>query len=294
VSVSPLFGVTFEELEGSPKILINQQGVSATRTFKVAWADWQSLAQELIGIWRLLGGATYFVSPISFPGMTNLIVSDVVVEPYQPESPDANPQVSLGAFTNTYKGGAKLTAGYRTRFDQNNNQRPDLPSVPRGTYLTYTADLSAELMTVPGRTFEWVGTSPAEFLADDVNPGILLPTGRFTLMWHRVLQPPWTAIRNARGKVNNATFLSAPTGTVLFLGAQVTRQFQFIDDGGFWQIEYSFSENLKELTTGAKVGWNYLYKDKKVGAEHWCEIRDHDGRNPYLSADFAPLFQFGF
>jgi hypothetical protein len=294
MSLTPLFGIQFEELDGSPRITINQQGVLATRSFKVGWTDWQNFAKELIGIWRIIGAATQFVSPIAFPGLPNLIVSEVHVEPFQPDSPDGNAGVTLGAATNSYAaGGAKVTAQYRTQFDLNNRDRDDLPQVPDGTFLVYSAELAAEVLTIPGRTFEWVGTAPAEMLPDDLNPGILIPSGDFTLDWQRVLQPPWTVIRGTRGKVNSSVFLGAPAGCVLFLGAQVTRQFQFIEDGGFWQVEYRFSENTKELSTGAKVGWNYFYKETPVAGEHWVEVRDQSGRTPYLAADFTPLFSFG-
>lgn len=294
MAVSPA-GINFEELENSPRIAINQQGVNAIRVFKLAWADWQAFARELIGTWRIIGGATQFISPIPFPGLPNLIVWEVSVEPFHPDSPDGNVAVSLGAFTNTYTaGGAKVTAHYKTQFDEDNQDRPDLPPVPKGTYLTYSAELGAEVMTIPGRSFKWVGTAPVEKLPDDLNPGILVPTGAFTLHWQRVLRPPWSAIRATRGKVNSTSFLGAPPGTVLFVGAQVTRQFQFVVDGGFWQVEYKFSENTKELTTGSKVGWNFFYKPEKLGAEHWVEVQSQDDNtNPYLSADFAPLFQFG-
>lgn len=294
MNITPLMGISFEELEGSPRVVINQHGLSATRSFRVAWNDWQAFARELIGTWRIIGNATQFVPPIAFPGLANLIVSELQLEPFDGTGPDGGNNVSLGAFTNTYTaGGARVTAVYRTMYDEQNLDRADLPAVPQGTYLTYASELSAESIVVPGRIFKWLGTSPAERVPDDQAPGILIPTGSHTLSWQRVLRPPWTAIRSLRGKVNSAPFLSAPAGTVLFLGAQATRQFQFVIGGGFWQIEYRFTECTKELTTGSKVGWNFFYKEQKVGNEHWVEIKDLDDRSPYLGGDFSQLFAFG-
>ncbi|HEY2840276.1 MAG TPA: hypothetical protein VGJ26_14060 [Pirellulales bacterium] len=285
--------VPFEELEGSPRIRINEQGTTAIRAFRVAWDDWQDFAHELIGEFSVLGLSTQFVPPIAFPGLPNLIVSDVQVEPFDPGNPNGAGGVSLGAFTNAYPdGGAKVTATYRTMFDELNRSRPDLPNVPDGTFLTYSADLGSERIAVPGRAWLW-SDDPTVRVPDDVNPGLLIPSGVFTLRWQRVPLPPWSQIRQLRGKLNSDTFVSSTPGTVMFLGARVSRRFQFIADGGYWNLEYTFSENTKTLADGAsKVGWNYFFKETAIGGEHWLAIEDQDGAAPYPTGDFLQLFQF--
>lgn len=285
--------VTFEELEGSPRIRINDQGTSAVRTFRVAWDNWQEFVRDLIGTFRAYGLATEFIPPIEFPGLPNLIVSDVQVEPFDPDNPDGSGGVSLGFLTNAYpSGGARITATYRTMTDQFSPSRSDLPPVPNGTYVTYAADLGSERMTVPGRAWLWSGTS-SEHVADDVNPGIMVPSGIYTLRWQRVPAPPWTKIRSLRGKVNAGSFLSAPAGTVMFLGARASRQFQFIEDGGFWNLDYTFAENCKTLSDGGtQVGWNYFYKEQALAGEHWVPITNLEGNPPYQSGNFQQLFQF--
>ena len=93
--------------------------------------------------------------------------------------------------------------------------------------------------------------------------------------------------------MNAAPLLGAAAGDVMFLGARVSRQFQFLDDGGFWRLEYRFAENAKTLSDGAtKVGWNYFFKETALAGEHWVAIEDRDGNPPYASADFLELFQF--
>lgn len=284
--------VAFEELEGSPRIRVNEQGTTAVRTFRVAWSDWQRFATDLVGTYRVLGAATQFVPPIEFPGLPNLIVGDVQVEPFDAGNPDRSSAITLGASTNTYSaGGAKVTATYRTMFDERNRSRPDLPQVPDGTYLTYAADLGSQRTTVPGRAWTWSGSS--ERVSDDINPGILLPSGVFTLRWQRVPFPPWTQIRNLRGKLNAGSFLSAPAGTVMFLGARASRRFQFVEDGGFWNLDYTFSENTKTLSDGSTpVGWNYFYKESALAGEHWVPIVNGESAPPYASGNFLQLFSF--
>ncbi|HEY4309846.1 MAG TPA: hypothetical protein VGN12_10380 [Pirellulales bacterium] len=284
--------VAFEELAGSPRIRVNEQGTSAVRVFRVAWTDWQEFVRALIGTFRVLGLATQFVPPIEFPGLPNLIVTDVQVEPFDPDNPDGATDINLGAFTNTYTGGgAKVTATYRTMFDEFSRPRPDMPGVPDGTYLTYSADLGSERTTVPGRAWIWSGGS--ERVADDISPGLQIPHGTFTLRWQRVPYPPWTQIRALRGKVNGSTFLSAPAGTVMFQGARVSRRFQFVEDGGFWNLDYMFAENTKTLSDSVTpVGWNYFYKEVAAAGEHWVAIENLDGAPPYSAGDFLQLFQF--
>ncbi len=104
--------------------------------------------------------------------------------------------------------------------------------------------------------------------------------------------PPWAAIRALRGKVNSVPFLESPVGTVLFLGVKAVREFQMLQVGGMWRLDYYFSEQTKELNGGGRVGWNYFYKEEAADGEHWTAITDAGGRAPYQAGDFSYLFQF--
>jgi hypothetical protein len=281
----------FEELDGSPRFRTTEAGSVAVRRFLVAWADWPAFARELVGWYRIVGGTFSFVAP-SHVLLGNLIVSELSVEPWPEDRITSGPLGSLTASPNDYPH-ALVTATYRTIYDADNRSRPDLPAVPQGTILTYTADLAAEYLTTPGRTWRWDDPPGNPPVPEDVNPGLLVPSGGYQLHWRRVPSPPWSAIRQLRGKVNDAAFVGAPAGTVLFLGARATREFHFLEDGGFWRMEYAFLESTRTLVSGAQVGWNYFYKELAVAGEHWVAIRDADGRTPYQSADFNLLFAFG-
>lgn len=286
--------ISFEELEGSPRIGIREDGTVAVRTFRVAWNDWPRLAQVLAGSYRRIGGRFQIVEPLAFPGQPNLMVSDIDVEPLLPSTLDGSQVRTPAAGLNRYpSGGARLTATYRTAFDRHSRPRGQMPSVPRGTYLTFRADLGMEYVAMPSRVWRWSAAGDDATLPPDVQPGVALPQGLLELTWHRVPLPPWDAMRQLRGAINATEFLGAPAGTVLFLGARARRVFQFVTDGGFWRITYQFQESVKTLSTGAAVGWNYFYREQAAAGEHWAAIEDQDGNPPYREADFAPLFEFG-
>jgi hypothetical protein len=82
---------------------------------------------------------------------------------------------------------------------------------------------------------------------------------------------------------------------VLFLGAQVTRQYQFTDDSGFWKVQYKFAENVKTLNSGSEAGWNYFYRPTALNGENWVLVGTQDGAHepPYAETDFGGLFEFG-
>ncbi len=283
--------ISYEELAGSPRLRATQEGVSAVRSFRVAWSDWQAFARLLLGTARTVGGVAQLTVGPKFPGFENLLVTELTVEPFDPESPDAQPDLLVERAANTYRGGARVTATYQTLYADYARLRPDLPRVPDSTFLIYRGDLGAETVRTPGRLWRYA-IDDAPPVDDDVNPGLLIPTGNVQLTWLRVPSPPWNAQRTLRGKVNEATFLGAPAGTLLFLGVRAVREFQLLDDDALWRIDYHFAEQTKPLTGGGFGGWNHFYREEADAGEHWLPIADADGNPPYASGDFSALFQF--
>lgn len=283
-------GISFWELEGSPSLHISSRsGMTAVRRFGVAWDDWESFALALIGVHSNVGGSVRQVAPPRFPGISDrLFVSDLKIDPFDGANPDGSQVTTLTSGTNRYPGDnfAVVVATYSMQ----QVGHPDKPDTPDGTYLSYEEDLGAEYLTIPGRTWKWPDGSS---LPDDATAGVLIPKGNFTLAWHRVVRPPWLAIDLLRGCTNNAPFLGRAAGTVLFLGARIKRQFQFIEDDGYWLVEYQFATDAKRLSNGSLAGWNAFYNRKPIAGEHWQTITDQSGNTPYHSAGFATLFQYG-
>ena len=266
--------VSFDELENSPQITVQDGRLAARRTFLIAWDDWPAFVGELYGAHTVVGGVASYTPPAAFPGNSTLLVQEIQVEPFPPDRPLVGTLSSLSSGPTRYPL-ARVTTGYRYR------PTPDSrwPTVPNGTILEYLSDLAAEYATMPGRFWRW-RSHPDQKLPDDIAPGLLIPCEDIHLRWSRVPLPPWGTIRSTRGLVNSGDFLGNAHGTVLFLGAHVRRDFQVIDTG-LWQIDFHFK--VKE------PGWSYAFK-RDAG---WQIIEDETGTTPYEETDFSGLFAFG-
>jgi len=283
--------VQFEEMADSPQIRFHDGRFVATRVFKVDWSDRLSFLVELYGGYRFVGGQFTFTPPATFPGVPQAIVTEVEIDPFPPDRPDGDHVVSLSAPTNAYLH-ALVAATYEIPFDLGNNSRADLPKVPNGTYLTYRADLGADRNSTPGRSWRWnIAGTPA--LAGDRFNGQIVPTEDFTLTWHRVPRPPWSASADLRGKVNGSTFLSHAPQSVLYMGVRTRRDFQVLDSG-LWRLEYHFKVREVKSTVDPSVlyGWNRSFREQADAGEHWLEVIDESGNPTYASGDLEQLFQF--
>lgn len=289
MSFTPL-GVTFHELENSPRVKITQEEMTGTREFLVPWLDAQAFALELMGGWTTIAGYPVYTPPIAFPGFENLLPDEIEMGPLD-ESPDGDASILIGSSTNTYEAGAQVTVSYKTRQDDKNGDKDgeDGPEHDEGTYLAIDTDVGIDYMTTPGRMWKWPDN---KILPPDTSPGILIPTQEVVMTWSKVLIPPWALIRQLRGKINSTKFYNAPAGTVLFSAAKIKRQFQFAQNG-FFEIEYHFIENSKTLNDGTTVvGWNYTWRpDPAPGAERWQTITGPDGNPPYQTGDLNQLFK---
>ncbi len=294
-------GIGFEELEGSPRIRLTQKGMEATRTFKVAWEDWEGFLGELVGYADLVAGALDLATPFAFPGFENLFVDSADVEPFEPGNPRG--PVDMVFATNSYDAGAKVTVNYKTKDDNDDNDKNDKPEVPEGTFLTVSGDLGAEYQTIPGRVWKW--SSDGAKLPADQNPGIVIPTIEWSMSWEKVPLPPWAAIRNCIGKVNKGTFNGAAEGHILFLGGKIQRDFSFQQTEALYKLDYKFGErNISGMAPGAaptdppiEGGWNHFYRSNPApggGIGITVEmVKDDAGKLPYWTTDMQALFKFG-
>jgi len=284
--------VPFEELAGSPRLRIADGKVTAVRRFKVAWGMRVDFAVELLGGYRWIGNSFAYTPPAVMPGVPQAIVREIEIEPF-PEDVSSGPPGTLREEVSSYPY-AIVEATYTIPEHGNDRSRPDLPDVPQGTFLSYSSELGTEHTTVPGRTWQWQGGGD---VPADQAPSILVPTEDIRLTWERVPSPPWAALRDKRGMVNSGNFLNHTEGTVLFLGARTSREFQVQGDG-LWRLDFHFKVRAMPATNTStgKFGWNFGYREDATG-EKWQRIQARQGaavhRYPYGQTDFQALFQFG-
>jgi len=230
--------VPFKELAGSPRETYGPEGMRAERRFLCAWEQRDVLVEELLGDGYEFGGS----APAGYPGKSAVLAMRVGVEPFDDDLVEQQfPGLSEGLAA--YHGFAKVTADYELLAPADRN---DVPATEDNTLLSYRMDSGSETLTLAGDDLLWPG-NPEATLPSDADGSVQLPYTRHLLTWHRVLSPPWTAMRNATGTLNDDTFLGAPAGTLLFEGATAGREFLRVSglaDAEFaWRIEYRFREN---------------------------------------------------
>lgn len=286
-------GVSFKELAGSPLETYGPEGMKAERRILVAWEDRHAIVAELLGDGYEFGGA----GRAAYPERAAVVAMRVKLEPW-PKSPE-----DQGAFTditsdlNSYSGKyTQIAIDYQLLAP---GELPEPMEFEEGTFLTYRMDFGGEYEALSGESFRWQYDESIPVPPDAV-PKVRVPIAEHHLTWHRVINPPWGAIRNCSGKVNNAAFLGAPAETVLLDGAVADKEFIFVDElrqpQFGWRIAYVFREkSVKVLTPdggSAAYGWNHRYRSQPPGNPGWDRLSDAQGNSLYPTADFSTLFQF--
>jgi hypothetical protein len=252
----------FKELPGSPTESYGPYGMTAQRQLICAWQDRNTFVQEILGSGYVFGGT----SPVSYPGVADVLATSVQVVPL---TDDMIKQTLSGLTTglNSYHGFAKVTVKYILA-SSSALSTGVLQEVAPQTYLTYRMELGYDSVTFPGGDLLLPGNPQVTFPAD-AQGTLQLPVTHHRLTWHRVLNPPWTAIRQTSGAWNDAEFLGAAAGTLLFDGANAEREFLSLSELNEpqygWNIEYSFRENCLALQSS---------------------------QNLFRTADFSALLQF--
>lgn len=246
-----------------------------------SYSDVDRFINALVGAGTLTGpitgGTTIRNSPHQHPLSTNLFCTC------------ASLVAGLGAPTTSsngypdFAGGALVAAEYRPlawdaiSANANNSIDPSTSIL----YCTQSLDFTTETFTIADNTFKFVSSSaitgvPAKYS---------IPVTELVLTFHQLPYMPMATVRSLRGKVNNATFLGATAGTVLFRGAKSEREFN--QDGTVVQkLQLMFSERStlhpwNSLPSRTTLVWGAVTEDGTGG-----------GTKMYETADLSPLVQF--
>jgi hypothetical protein len=281
--------VAFKELAGSPLETFSAEGMRAQRRLVVAWEDRHAMVAQLLGEGYQLGGA----SPAAYPGRQGIVAIEVQLEPWPASPDDQGPFTEVTSQLNSYSGKfAQLTVDYELLDAV--AIRSDLPPPHPGTVLTYRMELGGESMRIGGENLHWQ-SNPQWPVSSDAVPALRIPIIEHHLTWHRVVRPPWGAIRNATGGVNAELFLGAPAETILFDGAMAKKQFLGLDPAGEaafgWRVTYVFRE--KAIKRGSALfGWNHRYRTVPSNTPGWDRLLDGNDHTMYRLVSFDGLFQF--
>jgi len=278
---------SFKEFAGSPVETCGPEGMKARRVLLCAWSDRGAVVELLLGDEYEFGGSTR----AQYPDKPDIVAMRTRCEPF---TDDVEPQVldELTEGLNSYSGFAKLTVDYELLVP---SQRNESMTVQQGTFLTYRQDSGREIVTLPEDALAWQD-KPGETVSEKAVPEIRIPIVEHRPTWHRVVSPPWEAIRKCIGTVNDAEFMGAAAGTVLFDGAIAEPEFLRIDRLAEaklgWRIEYVFREKAVKTGDGGIVGWNHAYRPVPTNDPGWDELADANGNRPYRSSGFSQLFEF--
>jgi hypothetical protein len=284
--------VVFKELAGSPIEAYDQNGMKAQRRLLCAYEDRQA------ALLALLGGSQLGSPPqATYPDQPNLLAIRVRIEPFEKKPDDQGTFDDLTSDLNSYSGQfVEVVVDYEVLHGGDSR----LPKVQSNTFLTYLMDFGGEYVALPGHTLLWESDATIPVTPDSV-PTLRIPITEHHVTWHRVVSPPWDAIRACVGTVNATAFLGAAAETVLFDGAKAYRQFAGLDDllhpQFGWRITYVFREKTIKVMDDDQnqltYGWNYSYRPDANNQTHWDQLVDDAGNKLYRATDFSPLFETG-
>jgi hypothetical protein len=154
-------------------------------------------------------------------------------------------------------------------------------------------DIGYESIPVPGGTFSWWagsgspsgvpsgGNTNWTALSTGESPFQVVPSGLFRRTINRTAILPSATILSLVGCVNNATFLGASGGQILYLGCSSTREFT-TQGAKNWNLTHQFKFKYPS--------WQkFLTAAAGVVATNWVNIYDNFGNPPYPSGDLTQL-----
>jgi hypothetical protein len=274
--------VIFEELAGSPTLSFTRKSAKAKQVLRCAWGDWPALVREVFPSPYVRGNRIIIPPARSYIGSRWIIANNVDIEPFDPESPRG-----LYEFPNVYPGGAKVTVSFETpEYDQSEPTNDGPAGNETMTFVSYKVSVGAEFLTYPNFCLRWDQPSDSSLddspgaplsprhtnVSDDTQASVIIPLIEHTLTWPHVAFPPWNAIRACVGKVNAFRFAGAPAETLLFLGAECSRE---ITSEGIraWSVEYKFSEkNQNPFVPTDPQGWNHFLRPDGPSAGQFMRL----------------------
>lgn len=294
--------IPFQELDDSPKEHYGPKGVSATRRILILAENKTAMINKLLGDGYEFGGQL----AAQYPGDANVEVAEIDVEPFH-----GTP--AGGAFSDVeneladYTGKLLLLTIAYQPVPAIEWEKPEIKDLPKGTYFTYELDATMEHVQLPGWALHWEDLPNEPVDIDKASAVQDRAVSVHKLTFHRVVNPPFWAMRMLAGCVNAETFWDAFPETMRYDGAKATKEFAGFDDFNrpqyYWKIEYTFTERLcnqvistsdgKIVINGEAdpIGWNHFYRSTGNDPK-WVRLLDTDDHTRYNRTDLSALFAF--
>ncbi len=302
--------VAFNEISGSPKRIQTSVNAEAERRGIIAWSDIDALIAQVFPSTINAGIVVEQGAGVAYPGNSFLRADSIEFVPhFGEEDPTTNVDLSQDFDTLTTYTSALATIVYLTqKFAQGEEEQEEDPT----TFLRHRWSIGGEFLSLGGDSAIWEldGEQSA-----DTEPAVFVPTVEHEITWPRVTSPPFAAIRDRIGKVND-TELNFVTGTIAketlaFVGAEIQRE--VLSDGSrAWEVTYRFSERrVVSLDEDADLsgpspgigGWNHYWRsfdstDTNVPGFYRLILINASPvgdlfNSVYKQASFAELFQSG-
>ena len=241
-----------------------------------SWDNGDDFANALVGIGQ--------DEPHRYPLSPNLVCTSAVV------AGRGRVELNTDGYPR-YQDGARITATYRSSgsglafggsfsnvvLDDPGYAHQIDPATPL-VWCTQELDFGSQSLSVPNTSYVWEsdGASAQIPVVLDVFETTMV------LTFHRRASLPTALIRATRGRLNNATFLGAATETVLFVGAQTTREAS--TDG-------SVTQRVRLVFKERDESWNKFLRPGKMpsAAASWDYLKDASTNRRFKTADLGPL-----
>ena len=270
---------------------------------RIAGTDLEAFIAEIFPVTLPSGSSNIIRAGAVHPEFNYLYARSMRVEPAEISKDD-----DYSATNDAIPANYKCTIQYdTTNALQADSENPDDNTADPVTHLTHRWSTGGEFLTLPESGLKW-DDGTGEPVTQEVSAGIIVPHIEHQITWPRIINPPFTAIRNTIGTVNNAA-LTFQTGqiaaeTLLFLGAEMQRE--VMSDGTrAWSVGYRFSE--RRVTSGDENdpgggnpgGWNHFFRSTIRVGSGWYRLVKKGGADDlgydatyaiFLQSDFSQLF----
>ena len=306
----------FTLLGGYPTYKIEHGGMSAERRGILPWNKLDQFVKETLPPSTYAGGNYTFLKGAKFPNRDNLRACSLDIKPFvdkarslEPNGPDYVHDywdVTIyyksdndPYFSHNWSSGGEVFTVAESALCWD-NILPTLTTTGGFGWsldvfqsgLNTSVNLTGTNAQADGNLGIVRGVRPAQ--SDKLTPRMLVPHIEHQVTWHRVMRPPYTAIRACLGKVNGPKIyklddvaaqaaLTTPvvvvagtekpdsdvvnfrTGPVpreclLFTGCQINRIVQ-VDGNWSYELVYKFSERQVEAQDQySKGGWNHFFR----------------------------------